>query len=248
MEQKVEAVSRTRADDLLAAFGTLARSTFRGPGRTAEMRRILHGHDLNPDLRAHLQRNALPEDAPQFLRDALDDFIRMTDPELSDLGPIRYGGHVWDDDTFGLTNLDSDGTIVIHLNPKAWDDDVLLHELGHAIEIRSLAVFDEAVDLLRRHTHVGDDIHYFIPNRSGAFDRLVGRKRKYVGKIYRAKKVAPPGMPVATLHGIDVDSTEVVSLSMGMLRADPVEFHKRAPEYFWFMFKRILRRRDDCVL
>ena len=104
----------------------------------------------------------------------------------------------------------------------------MLHEAGHWLEDADPAVLRKAVDFLRRRT-AGEEWEW-LGDRYEKYE--VAKRDKfmnaYIGKKYQ--------------KGSEFYATEVVSVGVEMLHADPLDMATHDPDFFDFIFN-LLRGR-----
>ena len=147
-------------------------------------------------------------------------------------------------------------TANIHRDSPAW---VVMHELSHLLEA-DRQVFNRAVGFLQRRT-MGDPLavvdnrgslgrrdkfrdpegnDYFYPGRVSAAPGVDG-----VGSLHQATLQGLPGHPPARRAGdqsdVEVYATEVVSMGVQWMWANPVAFAATDPNYFDFIWDTVVR-------
>ena len=132
------------------------------------------------------------------------------------------------------------------------------HELSHLLEA-DRPTFSRAAAFLSRRT-AGDPIEVINARgdlgRSDRFRDPWGHAEGYPGRVYpasdkpgwnRATLQGAPDHPAATREGdrgaVDVRATEVLSMGMEWMWADPAGFAASDPEYFDFIWDTVVRRR-----
>ena len=199
-------------------------------------------------------------------RGAVDDVSRMVDPVLLRRGRVRAARGAEAQDTRGWADRDAprpDSTV--HLpdyafirKPKAAagtasESPTIPHELGHAVENANDALFREAVAFLDRRTKAPtrplpgyDPAELYRPGFGG-----VGKLKsaEYAGKIYDAgflEGVARRGGNGHRFERLDdgtpIGATEVVSMGLEQMHADPLKFAIKDSEWFEFILTRVLFR------
>lgn len=112
------------------------------------------------------------------------------------------------------------------------DPAVIVHELGHWLEDRNKEIFDAVSDFLARRTK-GEQ-----PVRLSKFQRGYGR-----GEITKPDEFMSPYMgKVYEKRNGDRYASEIVSMGLQYFYEQPVEFARRDPDYFDFIYNLIRRR------
>ena len=192
----------------------------------------------------HLTRKSRPPDTDWSRRVALryeeahrpgvEDASRMIDPVLLRRGRVGVEPYTSGPGSFvRRKRFEPASTMHLRQDAPPW---IVVHELGHTVEVANDELLREAAAFLDRQT-TGPALE--APPDAGGYDYRPGFKRRYTGRVYR-----PQGPRYATLaDGSEVEATEVVSIGLEEMRENPMRFALEQPDFFDFILTRVLFRR-----
>ena len=155
---------------------------------------------------------------------------------------------------FALNREASGRAAMIAIEGAAEELSTIVHELGHVMEYADKELFDDALAFLFRRTKgeklqrlkdIYPDYNYAAKERCrpDAFsDAYVGRSYSYTGSRKVTNEVTNPWTGKSL-----VSSTEVVSMGLDFMARNPYRFMLDDPEYFDFIFEKVLRRYARAV-
>lgn len=127
----------------------------------------------------------------------------------------------------------------------------LAHEAGHALEDQDRELFLDAVGFLygrttnKKLTHLGRGYRANEVARDGGFvDPYIGKEYATgeAGVVRRHYTTVVSPWQGAAKEGDYIYATEVVSMGLGEMLRDPVGLARKDPEYFDFIYEKVLRR------
>ena len=186
-----------------------------------------------------------PEGTPSEKRSrelGVEAFSRMVDPTLDHRGKVTRATSGSGDRAWALRDtFTPDSSVYL---TRGEPSRTVVHELGHTIENQSDALFADTVGFLDKRTKGKASRWLGEGYRKDEIYRPGGFERNYTSKIYTTERAASPHRFRELSDGTKISATEVVSMGVEAMHADPTRLLLNDPEYFEFVLSRVIWRSD----
>ena len=173
--------------------------------------------------------------------DAVREFARLVPPHL--LPTLKKVTLKRDLDLGSRAHAvpEADGSVTIHYTGTELKN-IFLHEFGHALELSSDEIFQDAVRYLNKRTK---PVYKKLPMTDEPY--RPGFTDAYAGRIYTTEELLSTEHRIVQVgrldDGVEVGATEIVSVGLEHMTGDPVMFYHSDPEFFEFMLRYVIWRK-----